>query len=82
MTTFYVATLACYVLVEADSEAEAQYRGHDALRDLYADARQRQEDDAPIRILTVRPATEDEIEFWNWHSECAARELDAGGSGT
>ncbi len=28
----------------------------------------------PIEILTVRPATSDEVEFWRWNEETLARE--------
>ena len=34
MTTYYVATLARYVLVDAESEADARERGRAALREL------------------------------------------------
>ena len=68
MTTYYVATLACYVLVEAKDEAEAREKGHTALRDLYADLRQRLSNkEVPIEIRTVRKADEDEDEHWTWH---------------
>jgi len=30
--------------------------------------------DVPVDIKTVRPATEAEIELWNWHHEMVARE--------
>jgi uncharacterized protein YbjQ (UPF0145 family) len=71
MTTFYVATLARYVLVDANNEFDARERGHAALRDLYA------EDggaDAVINIRMVRPATDDEIELCRWHAESIANE--------
>ena len=70
MTTYYVATLARYVLVEAASDAEARYRGHDALLELYA--KDGAVDDVSINIRTVRPATEDEIQFMNWHRKSEA----------
>ena len=39
MTTYLVATLARYVLVDAESESEARRLGQPALYDLYADLR-------------------------------------------
>src|SRR5438270_8776360 len=38
-TTFYVATLVRYVLVEAEDEAQARERGAAALEELYAELR-------------------------------------------
>src|SRR4029079_16435849 len=73
MTTYYVATLARYVLVEADSEAQARERGQDALRDLYAED-ERASRSGPIRIATVRLATDDEIELMRWHAEKCSTE--------
>ena len=67
MTTYYVATLACYVLVEANDEAQAREKGHAALRDLYAELRQRPSKEVPIEIRTIRKADEDENEHWAWH---------------
>ncbi len=67
MTTYYVATLACYVLVEAEDEMQAREKGHEALRELYAKLRQRPSKDVPIEIRTVRKANEDENEHWTWH---------------
>jgi len=75
MTTYYVATLARYVLVDAENEADARQRGHAALHKLYADLRKRLGKQVPINILTVRPATEDEIELWRWHHEMVVRDL-------
>jgi hypothetical protein len=74
MTTYFVATLARYVLVEADDETQARELGRVALHDLYADLRQRLGKEVPIEIHTVRAATEDEIELWNWHHNMLARE--------
>jgi len=72
MTIYYVATLARYILVEADNESDARERGHAALLKLYAgDGRA----GAPINIRTVRPATDDEIELSRWHHEMVALEL-------
>ena len=59
MTTYYVATLACYVLVEAKDETEAREKGHAALRELYAELRQRStNDEVPIEIRIVRESRE------------------------
>ena len=66
MTTYYVATLACYVLVGAANEADAREIGGTALVELTGNA-------AP-NIRTIRPATDDEIEFWRWHQEMLGRE--------
>ena len=71
MTNYFVATLACYVLVEAQFEDAARERGRDALHDLYAERLGR---DAPIVIRTVREATPDEIDFWNWHHKMLVAE--------
>ena len=70
MTTFYVATLARYVRVDADDKSSARLAGHAVLHDL--DLRLGR--DVPIAIHTVRAATADEIEFWNWHCEMVVRE--------
>ena len=74
MTTYYVATLARHVLVDAENEDHARELGRAALHDLYADVRARLGRDVPINILTVRPATGDEIEFDRSHQEMLARE--------
>ena len=66
MTTYYVATLARYVLVEAADAAQARERGEAALRELDANL--------PINIRTVRQATGDEIEFMRWHEQTVAEE--------
>jgi len=67
MTTYYVATLARYVLVDADDKRQARELGRAALHDLYADLRERLGREVPIEIRTVRKATGDEIELWTWH---------------
>ena len=67
MTTYFVATLARYVLVDAEGEVQARELGRAALHDLYADLRERLGREVPIRIRAVREATEDEIELWTWH---------------
>ncbi|MBX3435742.1 MAG: hypothetical protein KF847_20685 [Pirellulales bacterium] len=74
MTTYYVASLARYVLVEAEDAAAARVAGQAALHDLFADLRERLGRDVPIEIRTVRPATTDEIDLLKWHREMLARE--------
>ncbi len=74
MTTYYVATLARYVLVDAADEAEAIAQARPALHELYADLRERLGREVSIEIRTVRPATDDEIDLWKWHHEMVARE--------
>ncbi|HVJ67063.1 MAG TPA: hypothetical protein VM510_03705 [Caulifigura sp.] len=73
-TRYLVATLARYVIVEAADEAEANLKGKAALWDLYADVRERAGWAVPITIQTVRPATEDECELWDWHHARVAEE--------
>ncbi|HMO84629.1 MAG TPA: hypothetical protein PKC18_06885 [Lacipirellulaceae bacterium] len=73
-TAYYVATLARYVLVDAANEDEARSLGQVALHDLYVDLRERHGADVPINILTVRPATSEEIELQRFHDEAMARE--------
>ena len=69
MKRFYrVATLSRYVLVEAADETEAHQLGETALRELDPELMQK------TTVRTVRPATEDEIEFWKWHQDLLARE--------
>lgn len=79
MTTYYVATLARYVLVDAESEEQARERGLPGLYELYADVREKPGREVPINILTVRPATEEEIELGNWHREMVNRAGPGGG---
>jgi len=74
MTTYYVATLARYVLVDAENEAAARELGHAALHELYSDLRQRRGKQVPIEIRTIRPATTDEIDLWKWHQQMLAKE--------
>ena len=69
MTTYFVATLARYVLVDAENEMAARELGQAALHDLYADLRERLGRDVPIEIRTVREATADEIDLWTWHHD-------------
>ena len=74
MTMYYVATLASYVLIEADSADEARRLGRLALAALQIDARSRLATDVPIHVRTVRPASADEIELWNWHHDRLSQE--------
>ena len=67
MTTYYVATLARYVLVEAEDETMARERGRTALHALYADVCERLDKEVPIEIRTIREATTEEVERWTWH---------------
>ena len=66
MTTYYVATLASYVLVEAADESVARQLGHAALVQLIGNA--------TPHIRTIRLATNDEIELSRWHQEMLDRE--------
>ena len=79
MTTYLVATLARYVLVDADNEDAAGELGAPKLHELYADLRAKLGRDVPINICTVRPATEDEIELQRFHDEMVARERELEG---
>ncbi|MDP7253525.1 MAG: hypothetical protein QGF00_28260 [Planctomycetota bacterium] len=69
-----VATIARYVLVNARDEAEASRLGRPALYEIYADMRERLGREHPILVHTVRPATPEEVEQWNWHYEMVAKE--------
>ena len=74
MTTYYVATLARYVLVDASDESHARELCQIALHELYADLRQRWGKDVPIEIRTIRAATSDEINLMKWHQQMLAAE--------
>ena len=74
MTTYLVATVTRYVLVDAEDEEHARELGSVALYDLYADLREKLGRDVPITIHTVREATQDEIDLWTWHHEMLAKE--------
>lgn len=76
MKTYYVATLARYVLVDARDETEARTLGQLALHDLYTDLRERFGRDIPIEIKTVRPATDAEIDLWQFHQRMLREEAD------
>lgn len=77
MTTYFVATRARYVLVDAENEAQARDLGQLDLHDLYADLRERLGREVPIEIHTARPATTDEIELMKWHREMVANGTNA-----
>lgn len=55
MTTFYVATLARYVLVDAADESEARTKGYAELFEPYSDIRERLGRE-PRRILPASSA--------------------------
>jgi hypothetical protein len=74
MTTYYVATLAKYVLVEAENEAQARELGRVALETLHSETGRLLGKDLPVNILVVRPATTDEVEFYRWGEEVLAQE--------
>jgi hypothetical protein len=67
MTTYYVATLGHYVLVEAADEVEARTLARPLLEALQAPAASRLGRDLPVVILTVRPATDGEVELVRFH---------------
>ena len=69
MTTFYVATRARYVIVEADDETEARRLGEPGLQKLHAEVSACIGHDVPVEIHVVRPATDDEIERGRWNRE-------------
>jgi predicted Co/Zn/Cd cation transporter (cation efflux family) len=69
MTTFYVATRARYVLVEAANESEARKLGQPALQEFHAEVSARIGRELPVEIRVIRPATDDEIELEQWHRE-------------
>ena len=77
MPKYYVATLARYVLVEAENELQARERGRPALNEQYADLRERLGKDVPIEIRTVRLATEDEVKLSKWHGQMVSGEQQA-----
>ena len=77
MKTYYVATLARYVLVDADTDAEARRLGHAALHELYADVRERLGRDVPIDIQVIREAYIKSQQHEGW--VCSASRYDDGG---
>jgi uncharacterized protein (UPF0212 family) len=64
MTTYYVATHACFVLVDAANTDDALELGLASLRNLLA--AQPGYVERPIEICACRPATADEIERGRW----------------
>ena len=67
MNKYYVATLSRYVIVDATDEATAREAGREALAELYSEGDQ-------INILTIRLATDAEVDICNTHQENVARE--------
>jgi len=55
--------------VDAADENKARAKGREALDDLCADVRELLDRAVPLAIRTVRPATDDEVRFWNWHRD-------------
>ena len=74
MTTYLVATVARYILFDAENEEHARELGSVALHDLYAGLREKLGRDVPITIYTVREATREEIDLWTWHHKMLERE--------
>jgi hypothetical protein len=72
MATFYVATRAVYVLVDAANEDEARELGRPALAALFRETLGRH---VPFEVHTVRPASGDKIELMRWHNQMLAGEL-------
>ncbi|TWT84763.1 hypothetical protein CA13_62430 [Planctomycetes bacterium CA13] len=71
MKTFYVATLARYVLVDAADETEAASLGQEALHALYADLRAKHGRDIPIGY-------QQELTSWIGSADPCAREKHEG----
>lgn len=71
--TYYVATVARYVLVEAANEDEARRLAEPQLYELYAETRRQLGCDTPIQIHTVRLATAEEMKLQRTHDEIMAR---------
>ena len=67
MTMYRVATLSTYVLVEASDADEARTIARQPLNELLADVCRSTGFSGEIPIQTVRPATQAEIQQWNWH---------------
>lgn len=74
-TTYYVATFARYVLVEADDERQARERAVAELAERFADLSAKWGRHVPLVVRTVRPATADEISLWKLHQAQVAGEL-------
>jgi hypothetical protein len=77
MTTYYVATLAQYVLVEAEDEDGARALGREVLTQMYDDYREQEKRGIPVQIRTVRMPSDGELELWRWHQEMLASERTA-----
>jgi ABC-type dipeptide/oligopeptide/nickel transport system permease component len=77
MSTYFVATVACYVLVDAASEDEARRMAEPQLYEMYAETRRKLGRDTPIQIHTVRLATAEEIKLQRTHDEMMARQRKA-----
>lgn len=60
-TSYYVGTLAAYVLVEEPTIQKAAEVGESQLREFYAEKLAVEPMEVPLEIKTVRPATEKEI---------------------
>lgn len=66
--TYFVATLSRYVLVECQTEIDARNVGLDRLRQLYRDERHPNAGSLDAdSVLVVRPATDAEIDLWQFH---------------
>lgn len=59
--TYYVGTLAAYVLVATITEEIAAQQGEVHLRELYAERLGVRPEDVPLEVRVVRPATEAEM---------------------
>jgi hypothetical protein len=71
MTTYYVATLAHYVLVDAPTADEARVRAVPLLEQLLEQLRGGP-GRFPVAVRTVRPATADEIELMRFDARMRA----------
>jgi hypothetical protein len=71
-TTYLVATVARYVLVDAANEDEARRLGLIALREMFVDEAGPFAKEVPINIATIRPATDDEIALQRAHDRNVA----------
>lgn len=71
-TTYLVATLARYVLVDAANEDEARRLGYIALREMFVDEAGPFAKEVPINIDTIRLATDEEIALQRAHERNAA----------
>jgi hypothetical protein len=69
MPTFYVATRALYVVVDANDGHQARELAGPALAALLHKTLGRE---APVEIHIIRLATADEIELMKWHDQMVA----------